>query len=235
MKLISDNNFENSKLKLVFSSLADGNVGDKNVTASVLSARNEFFAKWALSGKKLILAEQVHGQEIALVNKQSDDIQLGVYALITKDENLILAIRTADCVPVLLADEENKVIAAVHAGWRGVAGEIVIKTVAQMLELGAEKNKIKAFVGPHIRSCCFEIKADILSNFKNFESAVITREGKLFLDLEGLLDQQLASVGIANENIFSATDCTCCSEKYYSWRGQDNVLTGEQLSIISLL
>ena len=86
-------------------------------------------------------------------------------AIITNVKNVIIGVFTADCVPVILVDEENKVIAAIHSGWRGTFESITLKTIKKMKEeFNTNEINIKAYIGPHIRKCCYEVSEELKVN-----------------------------------------------------------------------
>src|SRR5690606_7899795 len=107
---------------------------------------------------------QVHGTDVVVV----DDLFAkapSADALVTKNPEIVLGVLTADCVPVLLADIENGVIGAAHAGWPSAFGGIVTKTVAVMQQQGAALSKIRAVIGPSIRRESYEIDRDYYNRF----------------------------------------------------------------------
>lgn len=87
-------------------------------------------------------------------------------ALITQAPGVLLSIRTADCLPILIADPETRAVAAIHAGWRGLLGRIVEKTVSEMRRsFDSEPRHLLAALGPSIRSCCYEVGSDVVDAF----------------------------------------------------------------------
>jgi polyphenol oxidase len=87
-------------------------------------------------------------------------------ALITQTPRLLLAVQTADCIPILLADPRNRVVAAIHAGWRGTLKRIAEKTVGRMrMVFGTEPTEIMAALGPGIGRCCYEVGADVVKEY----------------------------------------------------------------------
>ncbi len=148
-------------------------------------------------------------------------------ALITDQPGLAITIRTADCYPIFLADSQNKAIAAIHAGWRGTAGEIVIKTLEKMRsEFGTQPSDISAAIGPGIGVCCYEVGEDVS---KQFGFAVRTH-----LDLMSENRKQLESVGVPARNIEALGVCTFCdTERFFSYR-REKEKAGRMTSFIRI-
>ena len=134
-------------------------------------------------------------------------------ALVSADATV--GVRTADCVPVLLADPVTRSFAAVHAGWRGTAAHIVERGVTELFtRFGARPQDIIAAVGPSIGKCCYEVGPEVA---RRFTAAGVGVAGHVHLDLPGINEGQLRSAGV--ENIWKAGACTFCEGKtYYSFR-----------------
>jgi YfiH family protein len=133
-------------------------------------------------------------------------------ALITNHPGLAISIRTADCYPILLADTRKLAVAAIHAGWRGTAGQIVVRALEKMRdEFGTQSSDIVAAIGPGIGVCCYEVGEDVS---KQFGFAVRTH-----LDLLSENRKQLESAGVPTQNIEALDDCTFCNaERFFSYR-----------------
>ncbi len=114
---------------------------------------------------KVVRAKQVHTDIIHIVDGPA---QLRGDALVTATPGLALAVSTADCLPVLLADPENRVVAAIHAGWRGTLKRIVQKTVGLMrARFGSNPRKLLAALGPGIQVCCYEVGMEVVDEFRS--------------------------------------------------------------------
>jgi purine-nucleoside/S-methyl-5'-thioadenosine phosphorylase / adenosine deaminase len=133
-------------------------------------------------------------------------------ALITNHPGLAISIRTADCYPILLADTRNRAVAAIHAGWRGTASEIVVKAVEEMqAEFDTQPADILAAIGPGIGVCCYEVGRDVSNQF-GFA-------GQTHLDLGAENRKQLESAGVPAPNIQALGVCTFCdAERFFSYR-----------------
>ena len=166
-----------SKLKGVHSttSAAVLNLGftDWDKRDAVETNRALFLRALGASKLKLITLRQVHSDLIHLINRIPPDTLSGD-ALITRERGLLLAVQTADCVPVLLADTKRRAIAAIHAGWRGTLARIVAKTIGRMhMEFGSQPADICAAIGPSIGRCSYEVGPEVASQFSaQFANAV---------------------------------------------------------------
>ncbi len=149
----------------------------------------------------------------------------------TRHKNIVCCVMTADCLPVLLCDKQGTQVAAVHAGWRGLAGGILERAVARF------SGEVMAWIGPAIGPTAFEVGADVVEAFCSFDSqaqlAFIPRatSGKWLADMNVLATQRLNSAGV--ESVFSSQLCTFSNaDDFYSYR-RDGV-TGRQASFIWL-
>jgi len=153
-------------------------------------------------------------------------------ALISTRAGTALAIRTADCLPILFFEPQQQIIAAVHAGWRGIANEIAAKTVQKIIKLGGDPKRILAWVGPSIGSCCFDVQSDLATKF---QTAVSQRDGKQFVDLKKIARGHLLDSGLQAKNISWTDHCTCCEpDLFASHRREGAARTNVQWSIIAL-
>lgn len=132
--------------------------------------------------------------------------------LITHEPQLAISVRTADCYPILLADERLRVIAALHAGWRGISGGIVHEALHRMrTEFGSRPADIRAAVGPGIGACCYWVGEEVAQKFG------MRQAGKI--DLAGANRQQLMEEGLAAEKIEVTGLCTHCeTNEFFSYR-----------------
>lgn len=165
---------------------------------------------------------QIHSD---IIIKHDGSIKYGD-SIITNRKNTAVGIFTADCVPILIADKNKKIAAAVHSGWKGTLNLIVYKTLKYLMNCyNSNINDIIVFIGPHIGSCCYEVSSDLIESFK---SSILyckkdISEGRK-LDLEKCILLQLEKLGVPIENIHSANACTFCSNEYefYSYRKNKN-------------
>ncbi|MGN1003775.1 MAG: peptidoglycan editing factor PgeF [Oscillospiraceae bacterium] len=181
---------------------------------------------------RVVMTKQVHGtviRTVAPADAKADLYDPAEYecdGLITDVPGLALTIFSADCIPVLLYDPVQKVIAAVHAGWRGTAGDIAGKAVRQMqTDYGCRPGDILAAIGPGISQCCFETHADVPEAMiaalgKLAKPHIISLEnGKFKVGLKEINAALLQCAGVTPDHIEISRDCTAClPEKYWSHR-----------------
>lgn len=216
---------------------------------AVQENRRRLCESLSASIENLFVPFQIHRSEIALLDqsflfsgkeKQKEFLQ-GVDALITNIPNTFIAVTTADCVPVLLYDPDKHIVAAVHAGWRGTALDIVIKTVRRMEEAyGCSSGSILAGIGPSIGKEAFEVGEEVRELFTvsqiNIERFSFRNQqtGKLHLDLWEANRLQLIAAGVQAKNIEISGLCTYSNpEQFFSAR-KSGVNSGRMLSGIGI-
>jgi YfiH family protein len=180
----------------------------------------------------VVSVQQVHGSDVLVIpeDMSSTDIKQatsrqGYDALVTRRPQTLLSVRTADCVPILLLDPESRVVAAVHAGWRGTVARIVATVVTVMqTQLGVNTSSLRAAIGPSIGGCCYEVDDRVLTPLKRdftywSEVTVETQGGRAYLDLRHLNQRQLEEAGLAPSHIMVVNLCTACQpELFHSYR-----------------
>lgn len=133
-------------------------------------------------------------------------------ALLENAPGSVVAVKTADCIPILLIDPIHRAVAAVHAGWRGTAAGIGSKAVdAMRARFGSEPSMLHAAIGPGIGACCYEVGPEVAAQFGG--------QGRGKIDLPAINRRQLESAGISPERIYVAGICTMCHpEEFHSFR-----------------
>lgn len=189
-----------------------------------------------------IVANQTHSDHITLITDNStkgwEDIQDAIEdcdALITNQPQVILTILTADCVPVLLFDPVQNVVAAVHAGWKGTKEQIVRKTVEKMgLSFGCQPKDILAGIAPSIGSCCYEVGKDVAQHFFDYPKSMTKNVDKYMLDLPYINKEQLRQAGVSESHIEMSNTCTACEvSRFFSYRKEEGC-SGRFMSMIGL-
>ncbi len=148
----------------------------------------------------------------------------GVDGLVTKEKDLLLTVRGADCVTLLFYDVKNKICGACHSGWRGTAGQISKKTVEKMCALGADPKHIIVAVGPSVGGCCYTVGNEVYNAFLKedlaFEACFNRTSDKLRLNLQKAVEISLISAGVLPQNISDCGECTVCDggKNYFSHR-----------------
>ena len=147
-------------------------------------------------------------------------------ALLEDRPGAVVAVKTADCIPVLLADERRHAVAAVHAGWRGTAAGIAARAVEAMTaRFGSNPADLHAAVGPGIGACCYEVGPEVAAQFG--------LEGRVHLDLPAENRRQLANSGIPTGRIYVSGLCTMCRPEFHSFR-RDREAAGRMYSFIGI-
>lgn len=162
---------------------------------------------------------------------------------VTDVSGVVPIVRTADCVPILMVAERDgttPVVAALHAGWRGTASDIVGEGVRMMVSLGAKAHDIRAAIGPHIGFCCFEVGEDLRDAVTSvrgggFAKRHISDGASLHADLTGMNVELLLEAGVCDSHIDVSTECTVClPEKYHSHR-RGKGLRGAMGSLVAIV
>ena len=190
----------------------------------------------SIDHEKMVRSEQVHGTEVLVAEKPGQ--YHGYDAFITNKENLFLCIFTADCYPILIFDPRHNAAGAVHAGWKGAAGEIVIKTIdAMQKNYGSIPAECLAYIGTGISAEAYEVNREVANAFQADESKPshgCVKEQKYLLDLQQANNRQLLATGIQRSNIERSTFCSYRdSNLFFSYR-RDKGTTGRMLSLIGV-
>jgi YfiH family protein len=205
---------------------------------------NLFDGDWTLTG-----CWQIHGADIRVVHNQEEAQQKpGVLgddkycdALVSNTPNILLAIKTADCVPVLIGDAKTGAFAAVHAGWRGTSASIVASAIQQLQnEYGTRAENLRAAIGPAANTCCYEVGSDVIDVFRErFPQSnhlfTPTRDGHARIDLQTANRDQLVRAGVSPERISVAPLCTMDrNDLFFSYRREKSVhgRVGRLISVI---
>ena len=166
--------------------------------------------------KNLVFMNQVHGANIEIITAKNSTKSMECDGMITNLKDIALCVMVADCIPILFYDQLQKVIAVAHAGRNGVYLKIANKIVEKMISnFNCQVKNIKVFMGPSIKSCCYEVKNDATKGFENY---LHIKDGKIFLDIIQKCIDDLKDIGISGLNIDLSPICTCCDENYFSYR-----------------
>ena len=212
--------------------------------ASVEGNRSLLARAFGVNQDALVTPRQVHGSTILVISEPNEDYShfLGVEgdAVITNQPGVLIGVCVADCAPILLCDPEKKVIAVVHAGWKGTAGGLVSKTVAGMRsEFGSDPAQLQAAVGPCIQKCWYEVDGPVQQAFLQGgltwdACAEASGTGKWQLDLAAANRELLLQAGLSADAIQVSGQCVCChSEQFFSYR-RDKDESGRQMGFIML-
>ena len=221
-------------------------VGDDK--EAVWQNREKFLAMLELKAERLCTPEQVHGTHVQLVTESEAGRGAHAYAdaipqtdaLITNVPNLPLLLCFADCTPLIFYDEEHRAIGVAHAGWKGTAAGIAIKTVAAMqATFGTDPQKLLAGIGPAIGPCCYTVGEEVADEFRSkwpeqSEKILVQQADGLHLNLWEANRLQLLSAGLLTENIECADTCTATEHKWFFSYRADGGQTGRMAAVIAL-
>ncbi|GAB10161.1 hypothetical protein GOARA_052_00600 [Gordonia araii NBRC 100433] len=197
---------------------------------AVAANRARLAAHLKLPSERVVWMEQIHSPTVTVVDGPSDGPVPATDGLITSASNLALAVLTADCVPVLLSDDEAGVIAAVHAGRVGARNGIVPEALRVMAGLGAKPQRISALLGPAASGHFYEVPPEMARDVEEHlpGSLCRTEAGTVGLDLRAGIARQLAGAGVTS--IAVDPRCTIADEKLFSHRR--SAPTGRLASVI---
>lgn len=221
-----------------FASLNLGlSVGDAPERVHENLRRAAAFAK--VDPSELHTVSQVHGDRVLEApppGPRSDQVPppFGeADALWTARADGAVGVKTADCVPVLIADPVGRRVAAVHSGWRGTALEVAARAVEALARQGARPVDLKVAIGPSIRSCCYRVSADLFQRFREQfgPDVAIEEDGAYHLDLATAVRRTFERAGVPGAGIDLLPDCTSCDGRFFSHR-RDQGRTGRHLSLV---
>ena len=203
-------------------------VGDSN--DAVRDNRARVATQAGVPADRLVVLAAVSGGPVATVDGSGPQEVTGVEAIVTAEPGLAVGVIAADCVPVLLADDEAGVIGVAHAGRRGVEARIVTDTVERLRQLGAQPGRLRAWVGPAICGRCYEVGDDVAAQTVAIapEAASTTSWGTTALDLPAAALAELEDCGVADVHVEHR--CTREDPTLYSYRRDGR--TGRQASVI---
>jgi hypothetical protein len=233
---------------------------DWDTREKVLENRRRFQSALSASDLQLITLKQIHSDVIHLFNAVPGEPCKGD-ASVTNRPGLLLAVQTADCVPILLVDPKKRAIAAIHAGWRGTLARIAAKAIGQLqMHFATDPANLLAAIGPSIGPCCYEVGTEVATQFQSqfadapdwFDEFRTGDEPNpvqwlnmmppghqpppknVRLDLKKANRAQLLALGLKPQNIFSSGLCTACRpDLLFSYRKQ-GPHSARHLSVIGL-
>ena len=211
----------------------------------------------------VVQVKQIHSAIVHRVNSEASQGSAGD-GMITNVPGLLLAIKTADCVPVLVADVKRRVVGAFHAGWRGTVARVVEKGVGELRrQFGSAPRDLRAAIGPCVRKCCYAVGSEVRAEFESqfayadelfeevFDSnAIHIKYPLLFLnqrapghgdlgpeihlDLVAANRRQLEDAGVKPENIAVVGGCTACDTKRFFSHRAEFGKTGRMMAVIGI-
>ncbi|MEX0780524.1 MAG: peptidoglycan editing factor PgeF [Balneolales bacterium] len=208
---------------LSFSGTGDDVVVEQN--------RRQWLKYLGLKNYPIAMGNQVHGNEVRIIT--NSDFQDNTDGLVTTQKKLALGILVADCAAVLLADRENNVIAAVHAGWRGAIQGILEKAISKMEIAGADANYIEAFVSPCISLANFEVGTEVAEKFPE-QFVDYTSFAKPHIDLKNFIKHVLLKAGLQENNLEINTLCTVAEPDILHSFRRESTRSGRMMAVIAM-
>jgi YfiH family protein len=155
-------------------------------------------------------------------------------ALVENTPGLLVAVKTADCVPVLIVDPAHRAVAAVHAGWRGASKKIVPQAMKEMAKkFSSRPEDLHVAIGPAIGTCCYEVGPEVAAEFAQYHPGLHNLTHSSHLDLAEVNRLQAAEAGVSADHIYKADICTKCDRDFYSFR-RDRQGAGRMLSVVGV-
>ena len=215
--------------------------------ANVLENRRRIVESLTATATPLYAARQVHGTAVHIIHSgeppPTREFAPLADALATAVPGVLLGIQAADCVPILLADTRLRIVAAVHAGWRGTAASILQATVDQLRQhFNSNPADLHAAIGPAIGACCYTVGDEVRERFHTafaYAPALFVQQpAGLHLNLAEANRRQLVAAGLTPSAIEVIAECTACSRrdgqrKYFSHRAESG-MTGRAMGIIGI-
>ena len=201
--------------------------------ARIMHNRLLFFKRFYIDPARVAYARQIHSGNVQVIDRPGSYDNCD--ALITRQKNIYLTVQTADCFPLFVIEPAAKIVALIHAGWRGVVRNIVEHSIEKMVSsLDAEPSRMVAAIGPGLRSECFEVKSDV---FKQIPAAYCFSHAeniKRYIDLAGFITEKLIALGLNFKNIEVSTLCTRCrSDLFFSYR-RDGIKSGRMMGLLGI-
>jgi YfiH family protein len=189
----------------------------------------------------LLRVKQVHGNHVTdaslLVSEENlswtKPPALEADGIFATEADVVLAVQTADCVPLLIADPDTGTVAAVHAGWRGARKGVVRNCIRAMGSIGANAKSLLAAIGPCICMTCYEVGEEVARHFPESSDPMKGEKGKFLLDIGLAVEVSLIAAGLTSTHIERINACTACQTDALFSHRRTGEPTGRILSFIS--
>lgn len=234
--------------KILKSDLLDGVTHIFTTRETIIKTREPEFENLAAENRNLVCdflkigkvdlisPKQTHTSHVEIADTQKKDYP-DTDALILNNTKQAVFLNFADCTPVILYDQKLNIGAIAHAGWRGTAGRIAVKTLEKMHNAsGCEAKNISAVIGPAISLCCYNVGDEVFDKLKetvsDFSGLYEIRNNAKFVDLKNINARQLKEAGVKNIDV--CPYCTCCdNDMFFSYR-KENATTNRHSAILKL-
>lgn len=211
-------------------------VGDR--AEDVAENRRRVARALGVADDAVCVPRQVHGRGVLVLDEQATQAKVATLpadAVVSDGPGVACAVRTADCVPVLLACPETRRVGAVHAGWRGVVQNVIGAALEVFLARGSRPEQLIVAIGPHISLAAFEVGEDVaieLARASRAPRAVVREGSRPHVALAPIVVAQLSELGVPAERIELIPGCTFTDrERFFSYR-RDGQKSGRQVSAI---
>jgi len=180
-----------------------------------------------------VTLKQIHSARIIPLEEHCEGLEGD--ALAADVPGSFVGVKTADCLPVLIADVKRRVVASMHAGWRGTSAGIATKTVRFLnSRYGSQPQDLRAAMGPAIQECCFEVGPEVAVEFQSLFPERNDLNGRTRISLAEANRRLLEATGVPGWGIATQAPCTVCSGMpFHSWR-RDKTRTGRMISAIGI-
>ena len=176
---------------------------------------------------------QIHSDSVIAAEGRSGSLGEGD-ALIENTPGVLVAVKTADCIPLLIVDPRNRAVAAVHAGWRGTVRNIAARAIAELhSKFFSRAEDLHVAIGPGIGKCCYEVGPDVGVQFREYDAALRNIAHPVHLDLAEVNRSQITGTGVPSAQIYTAGLCTMCHSEFHSYR-RDKQAAGRMLSVVGV-
>lgn len=198
---------------------------------------NRFFIQEKFQYRFLKI-KQTHSDLVVANSSSSELVEADAHYSGEKMSALLIA--TADCLPIMIYCQQTKRVAAVHAGWKGVANQILYKTLKKLIATGSDKSLFNIFIGPHILQQSFEVDEDVFFNLQKSQFGLIESDysffqnNKYYVNLDKIITSQILEACKATPEIQTISIDTKTNSDFHSFR-RDKALAGRNLSFIALL
>lgn len=209
---------DNLESKVIFSTAEKNRSFNRNTEEGIQELES---IKETFNISEVLFLKQIHSDIVKVYNGQTDFNDNEGDAIVTNKKNVVVGAFTADCVPVILINEENSTIAAIHSGWKGTFNSITKKALEVMEEeFLCDHSKTKAYIGPHIMDCCYEISEELKEKFLSEKKDILQLFKGRNLNMQNCILSDLKCKGVLSENIITINKCTYCSKdvKLHSYR-----------------
>lgn len=194
--------------------------------AAVATNRSRLLGEVQLAPARLATAGQVHGTRVVRV--EAPGHHPACDALVTREPDVVLAVTTADCMPILY--HAPGVVGAAHSGWRGTADGMPRAALEAVCTLaGCAPDAVEVAIGPAIRGCCYEVSEEVATRFP--DAAVRPTDTRPRLDLPTAARLALIAAGVREANLHDTGACTSCEPSFYYSHRRDHGLTGRHWGV----